>query len=214
MTVPTTDHRSAQTPVRAQGDRPACVGFAVAAAHEWMSDGAMLSVEDVLWAGHQVGGNPLEETTSVQFALLGLNRYGHATEAAWPYGSPAWPADRPVAAAKSARPLPAWQRLPSLTFSAVTSQLARGVAVLLTLRVVPGIWYQRGGIIDTEPGRKAPGNHAVVAVGAIDGNDPVTRRAIIKNSWGTGWGQSGYGLISQRYVDAYGVCGHVLEFAA
>src|SRR5689334_17804864 len=93
------DHRPVQTAVRNQGDRHTCVGFAVSAAHEWMAqDGVIRSPEDVIWAGHQEGGPSTKEATSVRLALVGLKRFAHATEKAWPYNNPAWPADRPRAA--------------------------------------------------------------------------------------------------------------------
>jgi hypothetical protein len=213
MTLPTTDHRAAQTGVRNQGNRRSCVGFAVAAAHEWMAHSDMLSVEDVLWAGHQAGGSPLDEATSVHLALTGLDRYGHATEATWPYGAPAWPSDRPASAADPAaqRTLPPWQPLPDVSFSAIAAELDRGAAVVLTVGVVRSVWQQPGGVIDAEPGRKTRGNHAVVAVGVLGGPDAVARQAIVKNSWGTGWGLGGYGFISQRYTEVYGVRVHVME---
>ena len=64
-----------------------------------------------------------------------------------------------------------------------------------------------GGIIDAEPGRKTPANHAVLAVGGLTGPD----RIIVKNSWGAGWGDHGYGSITRRYLDHYGLRAHALE---
>ena len=50
--------------------------------------------------------------------------------------------------------------------------------------------------IDAAPGGQTPGNHAVLAVG-IDAPD----RLIVKNSWGPGWGDGGYGFVTPRYYD-------------
>lgn len=204
------DHRAAQTPVRNQGDRPTCVGFAVSAAHEWMAaDATVRSPEDAMWAGHQIASVPAREETAVAWALEGLEAHDHATEAAWPYSTPHFAAGRPPAALDAAnrRRLPAWRPLAAATLAAVRAEIAHGRAVVLTLRVVLSSWRRPGGEIDAEPGRKAPGNHAVLAVGVLD--DP--ERVIVKNSWGERWGADGFGFVSGRYLDHYGVCAHALE---
>src|SRR6266496_674499 len=93
------DHRPSQTPVRNQGDRPSCAGFAVSAAHEWVaSDDEIRSPEHAIWAGHQVKSIPGRQETSIAWSLAGLNLHRHASETAWPYGTPHWTAGPPPAA--------------------------------------------------------------------------------------------------------------------
>jgi C1A family cysteine protease len=46
------------------------------------------------------------------------------------------------------------------------------------------------------PGEKVLGGHCVVAVGY----DNSTRRFIMRNSWGTGWGQAGYFTMPYEYL--------------
>lgn len=206
------DHRRAQSPVRNQDDRPTCVAFAVSAAHEWMADEQThRSVEDALWAGHQVLHIPGRQETSVAAALEGLSRHGHASETAWPYGSPPYPAERPALAADptAQRPLPPWQALPKVDVESLAAELERSVAVLLTVRVVRSAWRKPDGIIDVEPPAKVLTNHAVLAVGVQE--SPV--RVIVKNSWGPRWGQAGYGFMTERYLTHYGLRAHVLEAA-
>jgi hypothetical protein len=208
------DHRSQQSEVRNQGDRPTCVGFAVSAAHEWLArDGIMRSPEDAIWAGHQQGGPTAIQATSVRLALAGLQAHRHASEEAWPYGSPPWPAPRPPAAtlAGNRRPLPSWRQLSAVTLSTVRDELAQGNAVILTLRVVYSAWRQPGGVIDADPGRKTPDNHAVVAVGVQTSVDGTTQLVVVKNSWGENWGNAGYGFVSRRYLETYGVRAHALD---
>jgi C1A family cysteine protease len=210
------DHRARQTPVRDQQQRGACVGFAVAAAHEWMRPAAVRSVEDVLWAAHQIGGDPRQEGTSVLFALTGLEQHQHAEETAWPFGEPPFPADRPAAADQPDRQaaLPVWRRMAGDDPDAVASEVVRGAAVVLTLAVVPGAWSKTG-LVDAPAGRKTRGRHAVLAVGSLDsaGAEPEGG-TLIKNSWGAGWGLAGYGVVSSRYLSSYATVAHVLEPAA
>lgn len=205
-----TDFRANQTPVRNQGDRPTCVAFAVSAGHEWTAgDLAFRSVEDAMWAAHQVGGVPGREEVTVAWALGGLHAHAHSTEAAWPYGAPRWSGGRPAGAQDPAnrRCLPPWSTLPDAGFISVAEALDRGSPVILTLRVVYSAWRGLGAAIDAEPGRKAPGNHAVLAVGATTAPDQI----IVKNSWGPRWGARGYGFVTSRYLDHYGLCAHALE---
>ena len=207
------DHRGAQTPVRNQGDRPTCVGFAISAAHEWIvGDSITLSPEDAMWAAHQAGGSQIEPATSVRLGLTGLTDSDHARESAWPYGKPPWPAERPAAAGLAAnqRVLPGWRELTDLTVEGIESELDRWLPVILTIRVVLGAWRPQDGQIDAEPGGISRGNHAVMVVG-VDSNTPGQPRILVKNSWGVRWGDVGYGYISRRYLDEHAIRAHVLD---
>jgi C1A family cysteine protease len=209
----TSDNRLAQTPIRNQENRGSCVGFAVAAAHEWMRPGTIRSVEDVLWAAHQVGGDPAVEGTHVEYALRGLAIHQHAHEVAWPYGAPPFPADRPATAQDqdNQASLTNWRAMPSIDLDRVGQEIADGNAVVLTVLVVHDAW-PKSGIVDAPPGRKTPGAHAVLAVGT--GTSGIDEVALVKNSWGVGWGLDGYGLMSRRYLESYCRTAHVLEPAA
>lgn len=206
------DHRPDQTPIRNQGNRDTCVGFAVSAAHEWMAsaDGS-LSPEDAMWAGHSQGGRAGVEATSIHRALSGLAVHRHAREEAWPYGTPPWPASRPVTAADPAqqRDLPLWRELIPPDYSAVAGALDAELAVLLSLRVVYEAWHREGGQIDADSSEVWREGHAVLAVGVVDG-DP-TEPIIIKNSWGLNWGDAGYGFLTKRYFENFIKRAFVLE---
>jgi len=61
----------------------------------------------------------------------------------------------------------------------------------------------QGEFLFPQPGDAVQGGHAVVAVGYDDdrsvGNETGALR--IRNSWGTSWGESGYGWLPYRYVE-------------
>jgi hypothetical protein len=214
MTVLDVDHRAVQTPVRHQGNRESCVGFAVSGAHEWMmADLTIMSVEDVLWAAHTQGRPQDCDETSVEFALQGLGLHRHLSEVAWPYGVPIWTSGRPSSASDSANltSIPAWHRLGGALISDLQPSVSLGLAVIVTVGVVPYIWQTGTGEVDAPPGLKTKGNHAVLAVGTLDRNG--SNCLLVKNSWGPDWGDLGYGYISDRYLSGYGRCAHVIEQA-
>ena len=195
--------------MRNQGDRQACVGFAVSAAHEWLANDAITrSVEDVIWAGHQVAPSTREET-STQSALTGVGRHRHASESAWPYGSPSWPADRPPEASKPEHQLtaPSWTRC-GADYDEVAAAVTAGFAVVLTAAVVHSAWRHPDGLVDAQPGSVSRGNHAVLVVGYVA--DTTIEQLVFKNSWGTYWGTAGYGFMTRRYVNSFGVVAHAV----
>ena len=56
----------------------------------------------------------------------------------------------------------------------------------------------KNGIVNMpEAGEKQLGGHAVLAVGY----DDASKRFIVRNSWGTGWGQKGYFTIPYTYLE-------------
>jgi C1A family cysteine protease len=205
-TNPAVSFRDAQTPVRDQGPRPTCAAFAVTAAHEWMrGDGADLSEESCLWSADTLGG-PNGGSTSVQLGLEGISADGQAFERHWPYGNPAWPAPPPTSAAdRTNRVGPGdWRALGRATFAEIRKALDQRAAVICSLRFVPFAWYgvADDAVVDAPPGEITTDGHAVLAIGIRPwGAGEVIE---IKNSWGDGWGDSGYGYLADTYWTRYG----------
>jgi len=169
------------------------------------------SAEDVIWAARQ--NRPgAGDGVSVQAALTGLQTNQHASEPAWPYGNPHWSEGRPKAAGETANriALPPWRRLNAPSFEAIRDELARDCAVVLTVGMVYDAWQFSQDVIDAKPGEKVPGRHAVLVVGASEKGEQMEVLKV-KNSWGTGWGNGGYALLSRDYLEAYGVCAHSIE---
>jgi hypothetical protein len=71
------------------------------------------------------------------------------------------------------------------------------------------VWQEPDSILEAPPGENVPGKHAVLVVGATEEGEGVEALKI-KNSWGHNWGQGGYALLSRPYLDAYGICAHVI----
>jgi C1A family cysteine protease len=68
---------------------------------------------------------------------------------------------------------------------------------------------EKGSIPYPGPGEQAEWGHAIVAVGFDDEkkvtntvfNQTTTGALLIRNSWGTSWGQAGYGWLPYKYVE-------------
>ena len=68
---------------------------------------------------------------------------------------------------------------------------------------MPGTGDGKGEIPYPGPGDRLEGGHAVVAVGYDDGKKIGKDKGalLIRNSWGTEWGDKGYGWLSYSYVE-------------
>lgn len=99
---------------------------------------------------------------------------------------------------------------PAAVLESVKHYLAAGVPAMFGFFGFPSFNYAdiKGGIPFPGPDEKAQWGHAVAAVGYDDGKvitNTKTGKAskgalLIRNSWGTGWGDAGYGWLPYAYV--------------
>jgi len=99
---------------------------------------------------------------------------------------------------------------PAKVLANVKRYIAAGVPVMFGFYGFPSFSYSnvKGGIPLPCPGEQAEWGHAIVAVGYDDGmkikntmcNKMTTGALLIRNSWGTGWGDEGYGWLPYDYV--------------
>lgn len=106
---------------------------------------------------------------------------------------------------------PIGQNIPSTTvLASVKKYLAAGIPSMFGFFGFPSFNYSNvpGGIPYPCPGEKAVWGHAIVAVGYDDKkkikntlcNITTTGALLIRNSWGTSWGDGGYGWLPYDYV--------------
>ncbi|MEA2935281.1 MAG: hypothetical protein QOD74_1927 [Variibacter sp.] len=184
------------TPVRNQGNCGSCVAFATCAAIEArmaIADGTASPQIDLSEAHLFFCGCGHCCNTGWQPDLaLNWARTGIGEETDFPYTPRNQPCNNPTP--NPVVTVPSW--------SAATTQLARKQAiadngpVIAALRVYEDFYFYRSGVYQHVTGIFR-GLHAVCIVGYKDGSPGYW---IMKNSWGTGWGQGGF-----MYI-AYGEC--------
>lgn len=93
---------------------------------------------------------------------------------------------------------------PSETLVRIKEQLAAGIPAMFGFTVYSSIdeAAQTGKIPFPSAGEKVEGGHAVAAVGYDDRMKikNTTGAFLIRNSWGEGWGEQGYGWLPYEYV--------------
>jgi len=96
---------------------------------------------------------------------------------------------------------------PTKALSEIKKSLAAQFPVMFGFSVytsMPGVGDSKGEIPYPGPGDKMEGGHAIVAVGYDDGKKIGKEKGalLIRNSWGTEWGDKGYGWLPYSYVES------------
>jgi C1A family cysteine protease len=135
-----------------------------------------------------------------------LRIFGVCPEDYWPYDTAKYDEEPPAfcyafgQAYQAVKYYRIWDPNPTKLLEQLKASLANGLPFAFGFTVYSLIWdpaVQRSGDIPfPQKGDKVDGGHAVMAVGY----DDEKRRFLIRNSWGTGWGQQGYGTLPYDYV--------------
>ena len=104
------------------------------------------------------------------------------------------PTNAQIAKAKKFRISQGWKRIPSV--HSMRKALSEGKPVVFAMMIHDNMSEAVNGVIPMPTATSQPvGGHAIVAVGY----DNARRHFIIRNSWGTSWGDKGYGYLPYDY---------------
>lgn len=206
MTVAVTvDLRPQFGPARDQGKRPTCLAFATSDAHAavrgaWQA----LSAEFAYYNAQRRGGRKPTDGATLPLMLQAIREDGQPAETGWPYLT-----DTPSDVAMWLPPssaTPVFRRAGQGTtgdVSAIIAELNQSKPVITLMRLSASFFrVPAEGIIDETPGEKPDLNmrHAIIALG--HGTRGTDRVVLVRNSWGTRWGQQGYAWITEKFLTA------------
>lgn len=188
---------------RDQGGRETCLAFAMSDAHaaaiggEWTP----LSCEYLFYHAKTRDKTPAQSGTTPSAAMAALEHDGQPVEADWPYLH-ALPKN--LAEWKPPAKTGSLFRRKSTTNGAAFTQIwdavEYGQPMLIGMALSAAFFApETDGVIDSLETPEPAMKHAVLAVAT--GMSQGTKLVLVRNSWGSGWGLSGYGWLSERYLD-------------
>ena len=185
-----TDLRPFDTPIRNQGSRPWCTAFATIGAIENLAKqnfDANLDLSEI----HHFQSYGVYQTSP---SLNAAKTIGLIDEELWPYYG-----QRKTGSDSRIRARLTGSKKIQLTLTEVVKAIRSGLPVVINLMVNGSFMNPKtGGII--VPGGFQSGGHAIALTGVVvDGRVDGGGYFIIKNSWGSSWGNKGYGYLPFSY---------------
>lgn len=192
--------------VEDQGSLGSCTGNALAGALEFLERKDAAHIGDLSRLFIYYNERVIEHTTNsdsgamVRDGIKTLAKQGVCSEKAWPYRISKYKTKPGVACYKEAsdHKITSYQRLS--TIDDMLGCLAEGFPFVFGFTVYESFdshAVAKSGVVSMpKPDERSIGGHAVVAVGYRGAH----KRFIIRNSWGTGWGQKGYFTMPYDYL--------------
>ncbi len=200
------DVRSLCSPVEDQGQLGSCTGNALAGALEFLERKNGAPFVDLSRLFIYYNERAIEHTiksdsgAQIRDGVKTLAKQGVCAEKKWPYVISKFE-NKPSAACYSdakKHMITSYHRI--LTLDEMRTCLADGYPFVFGFTVYESFESQEtartGAVNMPEPSERVVGGHAVVGVGY----DDEQRRFIVRNSWGSAWGQHGYFTIPYGYL--------------
>ncbi len=201
------DLRPHCTPVYDQGDLGSCTANAIAAALDFerlkQSKPAITPSRLFIYYNERVmeGSVASDAGAEIRDGIKSVAQKGDCPESEWPYDVAAFtrkPTDKCYLDAKKARVI-GYMRV-SQVLGQMKGCLAAGFPFVFGFSVYDGFEsdaVSKTGVLNMPaPDEQMQGGHAVMCVGY----DDASQRFIVRNSWGSSWGQAGYFTIPYAYL--------------
>lgn len=209
--IPTrVDLRQWTSKVEDQGEVGSCTANAVVGAMEYneiKNGGSFVDLSRLfVYYNSRVIEDTVDEDMGayIRDAVKSASRYGACTEKKWPYKVPKW-ASKPSKscyADGAKRSVSLYVRVG--TFDDIINVLADGYPVVFGATLYESFTspeVAKSGIVPLPKlNERTIGGHAMLIVGY----DKDQQNFIIRNSWGTGWGQDGHCVMPFKYFENIG----------
>jgi C1A family cysteine protease len=203
---PSVDLRSQCPPVENQGQLGSCTANALAGALEFLEVKSETPLVDVSRLFIYYNERAIEHTVmsdsgaQLRDGIKSLAKQGVCSEKKWPYVISKFE-DKPTPACYTEAKrhhITSYHRI--LTLDEMRACFAEGYPFVFGFTVYESFESQKvaqTGVVNMPvPGERSVGGHAVVGVGYTDSDS----RFIVRNSWGTDWGEQGYFTIPYDYL--------------
>jgi C1A family cysteine protease len=200
------DLRPTCSTIEDQGNLGSCTGNALAGAVEFLERKNRVPFVDASRLFIYYNERAMEGTVKsdagamIRDGIKTLKKNGVCSEKRWPYVISKFAVKPNAACYKEAldRQITSYRRI--LTLEEMRMCLADGFPFVFGFSVYESFEspeVARTGVVPMpQPGERSLGGHAVLAVGYDDGQ----KRFIVRNSWGSGWGQKGYFTMPYDYL--------------
>jgi C1A family cysteine protease len=205
---PLVDLRPYMSEIEDQGELGSCTANAIAGAHEYLQNRIKGNYTDVsrlfIYYLERKEENAVDEDSGgyLRDGMKALQSYGVCSEEIWPYDVNSWRDEPPQEAFDDAasHTIDEYHRVP-VELDAMRTCLAEGYPFVLGLELYKsfeshGHHGHHGHIAMPRSGEKDIGSHAMLCVGYSD-SDKVF---LVRNSWGTDWGDQGYCYVPYAYL--------------
>ncbi|MFI6763099.1 C1 family peptidase [Micromonospora sp. NPDC050417] len=199
-------------PVINQGTVPLCTAAVVTALAAYFARRARQTIvrPSVLFnyrMARRLMGSPDRRGAHIDSSIVAWQRFGMPDEAAWPWTASSVDADPPADLAASAgcsSDVTSWrirreEVVPSVYLDVLRAAIVAGlpVACEFPLYVSQFAAFETGVIPLPKEDERSLGRHIALLVGL----DDARRHFRVRNSWGTEWGDRGYGTLPYAYVE-------------